>query len=168
MAGRRKAAAAVLGALFIFSVAVSAGCSSSSGGGSSGPAPDFVGVTLDGRQVSLSDYLGKPLVLVFTASWCGTCKLEAPELDRFYQDNRGKAEVLAMAVNDTEEDMRAFMADGGWDYPVMLDADRIADAYGVRFIPTLVLIDSEGRIAKKVVNKLSASEVSALVDGLTR
>ena len=77
MAGRHNRTAAVLGALLVLAMAVLGGCSSSSATGSApgstavsaDTAPDFSGVTLEGLQVSLSEYRGKPLVLAFMASW---------------------------------------------------------------------------------------------------
>ena len=63
--------------------------------------------------------------------------------------------------------MRDFMAAGGWVFPVMLDADNVGNDYGVRFIPTLVVIDSEGKIAEKIVGGVTASDLTALIDGLS-
>jgi len=60
--------AAVLGALLVISAAVLGGCSESSSG-TANTAPAFSGVTLDGTQVSMDQYRGKPLVLAFMASW---------------------------------------------------------------------------------------------------
>ena len=178
MIGSHSRTAAAVGVLLALAVALGSlgGCGSDlntgSTPGSAAPtedmAPDFSGVTLDGVQVSLSDYGGKPLVLVFMASWCGSCVDEAPEIDNFYREQSEKAEVLAMDVNDSEADIRELMNTEGWTFPVMLSADSAARAYGVRFIPTVIVIDSEGRIAGKLVGGASASDLSALIDGLAR
>jgi thiol-disulfide isomerase/thioredoxin len=167
---RRKATvlAAALSLIVLLCAPALTGCSVSSGNGASGVAPDFSGVTLDGAQVSLVDYKGKPLVLNFMASWCGTCTAEAPEIDRFYRDNIGKVAVLAVAVNDSEEDMRVLLADNGWTFPVMLDGDAAASAYGVRSIPTTLVIDPGGHIIKRLVGGTTAAQLSLLTDGLTR
>ena len=73
MIGRYYRTAAVAGALLVLSTAILAGCSATdSAGTTSEPpatAPDFTGATLDGLQVSLGEYRGKPLVLAFMASW---------------------------------------------------------------------------------------------------
>jgi peroxiredoxin len=130
-------------------------------------APDFSGVTLDGTEVSLSQYRGKPLVLAFIASWCGTCAAEAPGLDEFYREEAGRAAVLAMDVDDGEDAIRQFMADGGWTFPVMLDADEVFYAYGARYLGTVFVIDSEGGLVKMLLNQPTAAELSTLIDGLT-
>ncbi|MBN1319798.1 MAG: redoxin domain-containing protein [Thermoleophilia bacterium] len=68
MNGRyRNVAAAVLGVVLILALAAQAGCGGAEAGGDA--APGFSGVTLDGTEVSLDGYRGKPLVLAFTASW---------------------------------------------------------------------------------------------------
>ena len=76
--------------------------------------------------------------------------------------------MLAIAVDDTEEDLRAWMAEGGWTFPVLVTGTGdVAGAYGVRAVPTVVLIDSEGWIVEFLVGGASASGLSALIDGLT-
>jgi peroxiredoxin len=176
MTGRHDRSAALV-VLVVMAIGLALGCGllgagCGSGSGSTATtaktAPDFSGTTLDGVEVSLSGYLGKPVVLVFTASWCPSCGEEAPEIDQFYRDQAGRVGVLAMDVNDSVADMQAFMSDGGYTYPVMLSADDAAGAYGVRVIPTLFVIDAEGRIAKKIIGGASAAELSSLIDDLTR
>jgi cytochrome c biogenesis protein CcmG/thiol:disulfide interchange protein DsbE len=167
-----RSAASVFGVALSVAVLVAAvvlaGCSGSSSSGPSSLAPDFSGVTLDGTEVSLAGYQGKPLVLNFMASWCGPCRAEAPDIDQFYRDNIGKVAVLAVAVGDSEEDIRALMADNGWTFPMMLDGDAAADAYGVSAIPTTLVIDSRGHITKRLVGATTAAQLSLLTDGLTR
>ncbi len=71
MMGRRSRGARVVGALLMMGVFLVVGCGGSDpgGGASVKTAPDFSGITLEGSQVSLSEYRGKPLVLAFMASW---------------------------------------------------------------------------------------------------
>jgi thioredoxin-like negative regulator of GroEL len=71
-----------------------------------------------------------------------------------------------MAVSDTEQAMRKFMNAGGWTFPVMLCPDDIAAAYGVGPIPTIIVLDSQGRVVETMVGGASASELSELVDDL--
>ena len=72
-----------------------------------------------------------------------------------------------MTVNDSENRMRDFMTTGGWSFPVMTRADSAANDYGVRFIPTIVVIDREGRIAEMIVGMATASDLSAVIGGLS-
>jgi thioredoxin-like negative regulator of GroEL len=73
-----------------------------------------------------------------------------------------------MTVNDSAAAMSEFMSEGGWTFPVMLDADSAAGAYGVRGIPTVVVIDGEGMIVKRIVGPATAERLTELVDDLTR
>lgn len=174
--GRQRAVlGAILGLVLIMAAALTLGCSGGSAGeggsegGSDRPlAPSFSGTTMDGAQVSLGDYAGKPVVLVFMASWCGPCREEAPELELFYQQNQERAALLAIAVSDTEEDISAFMTENGLTFPLMLDGDSVANAYGVSAIPTTVVVDPDGRIAKRIIGGTTAAALSLVIDGITR
>lgn len=160
----------VLSVMFVSLVTASVGCSFSSSGTTTTlvAAPDFSGVTLDGEEVSLSDYAGRPLVLVFMASWCSPCRAESPEIDQFYKDNKDRAALLGVAVNDSEEDIRAFMAEEELSFPMMINNDDAPGAYGVAGIPTTVVIDPEGYIVKRIVGGTNAYTLSLIVDGITR
>jgi thiol-disulfide isomerase/thioredoxin len=170
--GLKRGAVAVsclaLGGVLIAAMVALVGCTSSSGSASPKVAPYFAGTTLDGKLVSLSDYQGKPLVLVFMASWCGPCREEAPEIELFYRDGHDAAAVLAVAVQDSQDDLRALMADSEWTFPVMYDGTDAADTYGVTAIPTTVVIDAEGRIVKRMVGGTTAAKLSLVIDGITR
>lgn len=71
-----------------------------------------------------------------------------------------------MAVGDTVEAMQAFMARGGWSFPVVMAADELAFSYGISAIPTTVLIDSDGRIVDTIVGVVNAGKLASLVEGL--
>lgn len=64
--------------------------------------------------------------------------------------------------------MREFISAGGWTFPVVMGAEETANAYGIRFIPSLFVIDSEGYIVDRLAGGATASDLSALIDGLTR
>lgn len=120
-------------------------------------APDFVLPNLDGQQVRLSDFRGrKAVLLMLWASWCPSCRAEAPTNGRahaLYQD-RG-LEFLAVSIDQgpgAEETIRAFVAEFNLPYRPLLDPRmEVFDLYQGRFIPTMFLIDREGRIRYKGV-----------------
>lgn len=171
---RRTVILSVLAGLLLTSMAVAtAGCLSSGDSSTDATvsktlAPDFAGTTLEGAEVSLNDYAGQPLVLVFMASWCGPCREEAPEIEQFYQENKDRAALLAMDVSDSEEDIRAFMTENGLTFPMMLDGDSAAGDYRVNALPTTVVINPEGYIIKRIIGGTTAAELSTIVDGITR
>ncbi|MFZ0595094.1 MAG: TlpA disulfide reductase family protein [Bryobacteraceae bacterium] len=115
-------------------------------------APDFSLPALDGRVISLSDYHGKKkLVLSFWASWCGPCRLELPALRSFYQrahKSDTDFELLAISIDDTREAAKAAVEETRLPFPVLLDLRQTAaNAYSVYGIPTLFIIDKNGRVA---------------------
>ena len=73
-----------------------------------------------------------------------------------------------MAVSDSAEAVRGFMAGGGYTFPVMLEPSGLGDRYGIRAVPTIMLIDSEGRVTTTIVGGVTAADLSSLVDDLTR
>jgi thiol-disulfide isomerase/thioredoxin len=174
MKGANRGVTACVGVALIVvlvaSVMALTGCSGSSTGTNAAKkvAPGFSGHLLDGSQVSMSDYQGKPLVLNFMATWCGPCMAEAPEIDQFYRDNKDRVGFLAVGVNDTRDALKSVLDAEGWTFPVMFDGDSAADAYGVNAIPTTVVIDTKGHIAQRIVGGTTAAELSLVIDGLTR
>lgn len=120
-------------------------------------APDFVLPNLDGQQVRLSDFRGrKAVLLMFWASWCPSCREEAPtnrKAHALYRD-RGP-EFLAVSIDQgptAEQAIRAFVVEFNLSYRPLLDArTEVFNLYQGRFIPTMFLIDREGRIRHKGV-----------------
>jgi thiol-disulfide isomerase/thioredoxin len=114
------------------------------------PAPDFSLKDLDDKQVSLTSLRGKVVILDFWATWCGPCKMSMPLLDKFYTDSKPK-DVVVYGVNVWErggtDKVKPFLTERGVHFPVLYGTNDIASAYGVRGIPTLVVIDKEGKIA---------------------
>ncbi len=112
-------------------------------------APDFTVYDLDGNAVRLSDFLGKPVVLNFWASWCGPCKSEMPDFDEAYAELGEDIQFLMVNMTDgsreTVEKASAFIAEQGYSFPVFYDTDSDAAAtYGIYSLPTTLFIDSEG------------------------
>ncbi len=109
-----------------------------------GPAPDFQAVLLDGTMVSVGDYRGQPLLVQFWATWCPVCRFEQESIDTLARDHA----VLTVAMDDLNaEEMRAWLDDQGVSYPVVLDADgHISGLYGIRGVPSSIIIDAAGEI----------------------
>jgi peroxiredoxin len=109
---------------------------------------------MSGRDVKLSDYKGKVILLNFWATWCGPCKIEIPgfvELYNGYKD-RGFV-VLGISTDDSPEQLRKFAREMNITYPVLVGSDRTDitdDAYGPMWgIPVSFLIGKDGTICHR-------------------
>ena len=114
-------------------------------------APDFTLKDLNGNPVKLSDYRGKAVYINFWASWCPPCKLEIPEIEKFYQINKDHVTVLAvnLTFNDKLSDVVDLLKASNANFPVLLDTNpkaSVADAYQVYGIPASFFIDKNGII----------------------
>ena len=102
------------------------------------------------RDVSLSKYKGKVLVIDFWATWCGPCKVEIPHFIEF-QEKYGKAglQIVGISVDDTADKLAPYIRDMKMNYPVLqgLNHDEVQDAYGpIVGIPVSVMISRDGKI----------------------
>ena len=93
-------------------------------------APAFVVTTLDGKEVSLSDFRGKALIVNFWATWCGACKLEMPWLAQLREQYASKGFEIVGIVTDgaTEEKVRQIADKYGVKYPVLRCNHKTAQA----------------------------------------
>ncbi len=112
-------------------------------------APDFSLMDLTNRSVSLSDYRGKKVVLLdFWATWCGPCRMEMVGLQALLDKFKGKDfEILSLDQGESADQVRQFITRKQYGFHALLDTDgQVGAKYGVRGIPTLVLIDRNGAI----------------------
>jgi cytochrome c biogenesis protein CcmG/thiol:disulfide interchange protein DsbE len=116
----------------------------------SGAAPDFTLTTLQGETITLSDLRGKVVVINFWASWCGPCRVEAPVLERVWQQYKDRGVVLlGVAYTDTESGARAFIAEFNQTYPNGLDlGTRISDQYHITGVPETFVVDQNGDVVR--------------------
>ena len=112
------------------------------------PAPNFTLLLIDGKNFNLSDYKGKPILINFFASWCLPCREEMPALEKIAHEYKPKGVVfLGIAIDDTEEKMKNFIAKYGVTFPVGLDKTAaIQKSFGLYGIPTTYFIDKRGII----------------------
>ena len=112
---------------------------------------DFTLTDMNGEQVKLAQYAGRPILLNFWATWCGPCKFEIPAFVELQDKYREEGfVVLGVSVDDPADALRAFAADYKMNYPVLMADEAIQEAYGPIFaIPVSFFIKKDGTICKK-------------------
>lgn len=111
-------------------------------------APDFTLADVDGNEVTLADFRGRPVMLNFWATWCAPCRLEMPEMEQAQQDYAADGlAILAINQEEPAERVAAFMDELGLTFSAPLDVDGdVAAQYGAFFLPSSVFINADGEV----------------------
>jgi thiol-disulfide isomerase/thioredoxin len=101
-----------------------------------------------GDRLALSGQRGKVVMLDFWATWCGPCAEQATILERFVAAKPEGVLVLGVNEGETAETLTAYFRTRRAGYPMLSDADeRLGEQFGVRGLPTLVVIDANGLVS---------------------
>lgn len=124
-------------------------------------------VEYNGETQRLSDYIGgknRLTIVDFWASWCGPCKRELPFLIDVYQRYKDQGvEVLGVATWDAPEASLKAIEEHGIPYPQILNAQSIgSDAYGIKGIPEILMIDADGIILARGLRGTAIEEAVLL------
>lgn len=143
------------------------GCSKGdSGQGLSGGAPNFTLPAVDGSMVSMSDYSGKVILVDFWATWCPPCQEMIPVLSKLHKKYSDKGLVI-LAVSLDKDGLGVlgtFVHENMIPYKVVMGDNRISNAFGgVSSIPTLYMVDREGRLVRKLTGYHSYSQLEEQV-----
>ncbi len=129
-------------------------------------APDFELKDLAGKQVRLSDYRGKVVLLNFWATWCPPCKEEIPWFVDLQQRYGAQGlQVIGVAMDDSgEKAIASFAHELGVNYPVLLGKESVAHAYGdVQFLPQTFYVGRDGKILSQVQGLVNRKEIEERV-----
>jgi peroxiredoxin len=132
-------------------------------------APDFTLRDIDGKEVKLSSYKGKVVMVNFWATWCGPCKLEMPHLDKMDRELESKGfEVISISTDDARASskVKPLIKRGGYGFTVLLDKDTavVAQYNPAKTLPYNALIGRDGRIHKVYQGYNPGDEVEMLKD----
>tara|TARA_B100002003_G_scaffold93387_2_gene87114 strand:- start:1854 stop:2909 length:1056 start_codon:yes stop_codon:yes gene_type:complete len=125
------------------------------------PAPDFSVTTLDGKEVTLSDLMGRRVIVDFWATWCPPCIKEIPHFIRLANEH-DPIELTIIGISDEPESkLRQFAQKEGINYLIASDELNFAPYNKITGIPTTFFIDGDGIIRDIHVGYMSYNEIRA-------
>jgi thiol-disulfide isomerase/thioredoxin len=123
------------------------------------PAPDFNMMTVGGRAVQLSQFLGKPVMLNFWATWCHPCLVELPLIQNRFEQYYPDLVVLAIEDGSTHEEIYQVAHEVGTSFLILRGTDEVLRQYNIRAFPTTFFIDADGIIRSRYVGELSPDQL---------
>ncbi|MCL2602597.1 MAG: TlpA family protein disulfide reductase [Treponema sp.] len=134
-------------------------------------APNFTMLDWEGNSVMLSDIVarGKPVILNFWASWCPPCKFEMPDFNTVHQEFGDEISFVMLSVVDgmreTVATAKKYIDDEGLSLPVYFDTKQeAAIAYGIRFIPSTFVVDTDGYFVTYVQGAVDKTTLRMIVE----
>jgi cytochrome c biogenesis protein CcmG/thiol:disulfide interchange protein DsbE len=132
-------------------------------------APDFTATTLDGEQVSMAALQGRPVWLLFVATWCSGCRAEMPDVQAAHQAQvPDGVEVVAVYVGEDQSVVQGYAERLGLNFDQVPDTQSSLSAgYGVRGIPAHFFIDADGVVQHTWVGVLSPDQIEEGLSTIT-
>jgi len=152
---------------FLIVLAIIMGCTDQEGQTDT-MAPRFSLQDINDKTVTLAQYKGSVVILEFWATWCPPCRASVPGLESLHKRYKDKGlVVLAVSVDEGGWDgVRSFMAEQGITYIVLKGTQDVTIKYQIRSIPATLILNKEGRIAKRYLGQSSEEELEKDVRSL--
>jgi peroxiredoxin len=114
-------------------------------------APDFTLKNLSGQTFKLSSHKGKPVLLIFIATWCPSCRSELPHYQNIYETYGQKGlEVVMIDIQESKETVSRLASRYRIPYRILLDEQgNVAGTYGIIGVPAMILIDKDGKVLSR-------------------
>ena len=132
-------------------------------------APDFAMLNADGEEVRLSDFVGKPVLINFWATWCPPCRAELPYFQKAFAEYGDEIEFLIVdetdGTRDTVDGAKAFAEENQYDFPLYFDTQGSgARAYSILSIPMTVFINSEGALTYQHIGAMAEEDLFSMIE----
>ena len=120
------------------------------------PAPDFTATDTEGQEINLESLRGKPVWLVFNATWCANCRAELHDVEAAYQEYADQVDIIGIYLSDSEQSLNDYSQRLGLTFPQIADpSSNLGALYRVIGVPTHYFIDADGNIAAIDIGTLS-------------
>jgi peroxiredoxin len=132
-------------------------------------APDFTLAALDGTTDTMSDHLGKIIMVNFWLTHCGACQAETPYIQAIYDTwPNEKLALLAITPREDPQTVKEFMNKNRLTFPVLLDLEGQVDAqYQPEGFPTTYFIDTRGIIRRIELGRFSSlGEIEEILESI--
>jgi cytochrome c biogenesis protein CcmG/thiol:disulfide interchange protein DsbE len=124
------------------------------------PAPGFTLPDQHNQSVSLSDWVGQPVLLAFWATWCGPCKAELPLIARLQKELPERHVTVLAIAEDSPEAVHKYLNRASIELRTLIDPDHtVARSYGECGMPSTILIDRDGEVVKVYHGRLREDEI---------
>jgi thiol-disulfide isomerase/thioredoxin len=123
-------------------------------------APNFTLKNTKGEDISLSDYVGKIVILDFWATWCGPCRVGIPDLVEIQNEYKDQVVIIGISLDqdNTKPNIIPFIEEYKINYPVVYGTKQVTIDYGyIQAIPTTFIIDKNGDIVDRYIGLVSKS-----------
>ncbi len=131
------------------------------------PAPDFTVVDMAGTEFTLSQFKGKYVFIDWWATWCGPCKVEIPHLKKLFEDYQKKnIVIMSISVDQDKKAWEKMVTEEGFAWLQLHDGTKENDKYVVKYIPSFILIDMEGKIIDPRAPNPSDPKLREVLEGL--
>ena len=125
----------------------------------------------NGKDVKLSDFKGKVIVLNFWATWCGPCKRELPSLSQLSTDLKNKNfKMIGVSVDDDQATVDNFLRSNNLSYTILHEPNKLVAKYmevaGVadNVIPQTFIIDKNGKIVESLIGSRSKEDFMTIIN----
>ncbi len=122
------------------------------------PAPAFNLFALTGQPVSTEGLKGSVVVIDFWATWCPPCRESLPFLNELHRKYAKQGlQIIGMNVDEgSERDLKAFIAEKGLGYTMVMAPRKLQNDYGVRALPVMFILDKQGKVVEQMLGFSSA------------
>ena len=127
---------------------------------------DLVLLDLNGKQVKVSDFKGKWVIVNYWATWCPPCAVEIPELNAFHiKHEQTDAVVVGVNIEIGElESVKDFAKDFKITYPILQALDSASSPYGqIRALPTTFVLDRDGNLFKTIIGAVTMERLENII-----